>query len=133
MQAKQKTFSQLWKYGLTGVLVYITDLITYVIFIYIDEANYLVGNVAGRSVGACASFVMNRNWTFKSASHKNDAVTQGGLTLLIFFVNLFLSSLILDYAVTNLDLNGGWSRIVIDMVLIFFTFIFNKYIIFREH
>ena len=132
MQAKGKLFKELWKYGLTGGIAYIVDLSTYLLIIFIDESSYLLGNIAGRCAGACAAFVLHRNWTFKSDSHKNATIVQGSLSLLFFLLNLLISSLALKYTVEDLALDDKTSRIAIDIGVIILAFICNKYIIFRE-
>jgi len=132
LQAK-KIVNQFLKYGLAGIVVYIIDLATYLLIIYIDETQFLAGNIAGRCVGAVASFILHRNWTFKSSSHQNDALTQGVLTFCLFAFNLLCSSLLLNYAVIDLEFDGKVSRILIDVAMILFSFIFNKIVIFRGH
>lgn len=78
MKKEGRFFIQLIKYGLVGVLnTLLTVIVIWIILFLFSEQNdqnhtpvfvMVIANITGYTVGIINSYILNRNWTFKSNS-----------------------------------------------------------------
>ena len=120
---------QFLRYIVVGVL---NTLVGYSI---IFACMYLVGmspetsNVAGYAVGLVVSYVLNRNFTFKSKQSRRTEIIR---FLAVFAVAYSLNFAALLLLIYHLGLHKGMSQIAASVVYVGSSYLLNKYYVFRQ-
>lgn len=116
------------RYVIVGGGTYVADFLIYLLVVTLAPTMYLQGNVAGRLTGAVIGFVMHKYWTF-GGQHSRSIVTQALSYALLLFLNIGLSSaLLMGFNTYRPDIGPVLARVITDILVIGFTFIFSKLI-----
>lgn len=121
-------FQQMIKFGIVGVIN--TFITLSIIFILMKGFNtpYIYSNIIGYFFGLLNSFILNKNWTFKS----NGKVSREAILFLILFgVSYLLQLGVLVFIVEVLTIREDLSQIFAIGVYTLTNFLGNKLITFR--
>jgi len=117
------------RYVLVGGVVYVFDFLVFSIFVLINNELYAAGNVISRVLGALLGFFLHRSWTFKT-KYRHSKDRQLLMYIFLLSVNILVSTLLLYILVDLMLLNEFHARIIIDSIIIIFTFAVSKLFIF---
>lgn len=144
MKQKTKTTAvQLVKYGLVGVS---NSLITLAVIFVCNELlglKLMLADVIGYIAGVINSFILNKNWVFKSHNHRlRYEMSLFFIGFLLCFGLQFLTVLVLRNPMKALDISlfgmpsdavGEYAAVCIGMVVYTLSnFIFNRCLTFRK-
>lgn len=113
MKKEERFFVQVIKYGLVGVLntLLTATVIWCILFLFSNKNNsspsallMSVANIAGYTVGVANSFILNRNWTFKSKTSWETAL----MRFLAAFTICYVIQLGIVLWLNALDVSFGW-------------------------
>lgn len=119
------------RYLLTGGVVYLVDLATYLLLHGLSPDRYAAANIAGKIAGAATGFVLHNLFTFagrKQLGGASRAVRYVALLLL----NLTASAGLLWLAVERLGLPATPARIAIDILVIAASFLASRRFVFAR-
>lgn len=100
----------------------------------IFAAMYLAGmtpeasNMAGYGIGLVVSYVLNRNYTFKSKQRHRREIIRFFWVFLVAYASNFIVLLILIH---QLNLHEGMSQVLAGIVYVVFSYLMNKYYVFK--
>jgi putative flippase GtrA len=120
---------QLVRYALVGVLN--TGVGYAVIFLCMGVFgwNHVVSNVAGYAVGLATSFLLNRNFTFRSTGAARAELKR---FLLIFAVSYLANLAVLVLLVDVMGISSGWTQLIAGIVYSVLFFLLSKYYVFID-
>ncbi len=122
---------QLVRYCLVGVLVYASDFCVFILIVFWDGTIYQEANIAGRIVGAVLGFILHKKYTFSDLQQSDGVYRQLIGYLALFGSNAILSALFLWVAVDFLSLNVLLSRLLVDVLIVAFSFFVSRFLIFK--
>ncbi|VWX60473.1 GtrA family protein [Burkholderiales bacterium 8X] len=120
---------QLLRYGLVGVLN--TGLGYAVIFLSMGVLDWrpVPSNIAGYAVGLIVSFLLNKNFTFRSRGPARGELKR----FLLIFGLAYLANLgVLVLLVNVMDVPAGWAQVVAGVVYFALSFVLNKFYVFAD-
>ena len=121
-------FRHLILYGIIGSFTASLDFLIFTLLTRVLDINYLVANCISVLVGITTSFYLNRNYNFKV----NDKTAQRfSIFLAVGLTGLLMSNLILWVGVEKMHLNESITKLASIVLVVFFQFLFNKFITFR--
>ncbi|MBR6181777.1 MAG: GtrA family protein [Prevotella sp.] len=121
-------FRHLILYGIIGSFTASLDFLVFTLLTRVLDINYLVANCISVLVGITTSFYLNRNYNFKV----NDKTAQRfSIFLAVGLTGLLMSNLILWVGVEKMHLNESITKLASIVLVVFFQFLFNKFITFR--
>lgn len=123
-------YFQAIRYVLSGIVVLALDFVTFIIYVAILPNGYIVGNMLGKTVGAISGFLLHKAYSFGGQQEKH-VKKQFLYYLLLYGVNVLLSSLIIYVCVSYLDFLVVVSKIVADVAVTVFSFIVSRAVIFN--
>ncbi len=121
-------FRNLILYGIIGCCSSGLDFLLYTLFVSIFGWHYIVSNCISVLAGIATSFVLNRNYNFKV---KDKTKQRFSIFLTVGLCGMLLSNLILWVCISQLSLNKIISKLLSIVLVVFFQFLFNKYITFK--
>lgn len=96
---------------------------------YLAEMSPESSNITGYSIGLIASYVLNRNYTFKSKHLRRYEV----IRFLAVFIFAYASNfVVLIVLIHTFYLHEGLSQILAGVVYVFVSYIMNKYYVFKQ-
>lgn len=113
----------------------IVDYITMVFFTEVFHIHYTISIAIGGIVGAIVNFIINKNWTFKSARHNYQSTTfKQFMKFILVVINSILLKASGTYFITNYTgLDYKISRIIIDLIVsLAFNFTLQKNWVFKK-
>lgn len=149
MKKEERFFIQIIKYGLVGVLnTLLTAIVIWIIlFLFSDQNNnkqasaavMVIANVSGYAVGVINSFILNRNWTFKSNSDWKGSFIRFFISFLICYilqlgVVLWLNSMDISFRWQIDDFIITWAyvcQLIGILIYSLLNFLLNKYYTFK--
>lgn len=120
---------QLLRYGVVGVL---NSGIGYaVIFVCMGVFGWrpVTSNIAGYAVGIVISFVLNRNFTFRSIGAAGSELRR---FLLIFALAYLANLAVLLVMVHWVEMAAGWAQVVAGVVYFVLSFVLSKFYVFAD-
>lgn len=124
----QATSRQALTFVLVGTVVFAADYAAFALTIALLPNLLVPANVIGRSTGALTGFVLHGRYTFgTSRQSAGTAVRYAGL----FVTSLLLSSSLLWFAVTVVDVSPLPARLAVDCLTILCSFLGQKLWVFR--
>lgn len=127
-KVSRSTVLQFIKFGIVGVSNTLVSLAVYYVFLWINPAWYLLGNVAGWVVSVANAFYWNNKYVF--AAEKTGVwsmLRKLGKTYLSYGATFLLSTLLLYLEVDV----WGWSSVISPLVNLLITiplnFLLNKF------
>lgn len=122
---------QLIRYCLVGALIYLSDFGIFSLIVFFNAQMYLEANIVGRIVGAVLGFLLHKKYTFADLKQSTGIYTQLVSYAVLFGLNTMLSVILLWGAVKVLTLNVLVSRLLIDVLIIAFSFVVSRFFIFK--
>mgnify|MGYP005756472633 FL=1 len=127
-KVSRSTVLQFVKFGIVGVSNTLVSLAVYYVFIWIDPAWYLLGNVAGWVVSVANAFYWNNKYVFAAEQTGVWSMLRKlGKTYLSYGATFLLSTLLLYLEVDV----WGWSSVISPLVNLLITiplnFLLNKF------
>ncbi|RMD77474.1 GtrA family protein [Candidatus Dojkabacteria bacterium] len=118
------------KFFFTSVFCVIVEMTFFTISVVIFYLNPLVASPIGQIIGFTLNFLINKFFTFNSKSgFKFFEVTN---FVLIFTINIFVSTAILAFLIDNTKLHPTVLRIAVIVVMFFFNyFAISKFVFFK--
>jgi putative flippase GtrA len=121
---------QIGLFGLVGILVFTLDYATFAAMLWAMPGNHLIANIAGKVAGAVSGFVLHKNITFAGA--QRDGAGQQALSYaMLFAFNLAMSTGLLWLLVDHWQLNTYWSRLAVDVLVVFTSFTGSRLFVYR--
>jgi putative flippase GtrA len=121
------TLNQLFRYVSVGVLNTLLGYCVIFACMYLAKMSPEASNAAGYAVGLVLSYVLNRNFTFRSTQAKRREA--------IKFISVFAFAYALNYLallmfVYEFSVNKGASQVLAGVVYVGASFLMNKYFVF---
>jgi putative flippase GtrA len=88
-----------------------------------------LSNVAGYAVGLLASYLLNRNYTFRSAQRRS---TEFGRFVVVFAAAYAANLGLLIILVRKLAVNAGLSQVIAGILYVVTAYLLNKHYVFRS-
>ena len=126
----QNIIAQAMRYCLSGGLIYLIDLLVFLLLHYVLFLEPYSANIVAKLTGAVSGFFLHRTFTFSVASGKPgraQMVRYAGLWL----VNVTAANAFLYGALSALAMPVFWGKIISDILVILMSFIVSKYFIFK--
>lgn len=131
-QWNRENLLQFLKFGIVGVSNTLVSLAVYYLFLWVNPALYLVGNVAGWVVSVANAFYWNHKYVFRSENEGVSAtIKKLGKTYLTYGTTFLLSTSLLYLEVDVLDWSAVISPVVNLLITIPLNFLLNKFWAFR--
>ena len=124
----RKTFGQLFRYGVVGV-VSNTTLYSVYLLITFHGLEPKTAMTLVYIIGVFIGFIGNRKWTF---THRGNAIYAALRYLLAHLLGYFLNFLILFTFVDHLGYAHQWVQAVAIIIVAIFLFIIFKYFVFTK-
>lgn len=122
-------FRNLILYGIIGSFTSFLDFYVYTLLSQYAGIYYLAANCISVLVGITTSFVLNRKYNFKVKDHAGQRFS---IFLTVGLCGMLLSNLILYVGIDELHYNSMIVKLASIVLVVFFQFLLNKYITFRE-
>ena len=121
-------FRHLILYGIIGSFTSTLDFLVFTALTRLVGINYLVANCISVLVGITTSFCLNRTYNFKVS---DKTAQRFSIFLAVGLTGLLMSNLILWVGVEKMHLNESITKLASIVLVVFFQFLFNKFITFR--
>ena len=122
-------FRHLILYGIIGCFSSTLDFLVFTALTKLFGINYLVANCISVLVGITTSFCLNRNYNFKVS---DKTAQRFGIFLAVGLTGLLMSNVILWVGIEKLHANETITKLASIVLVVFFQFLFNKFITFRQ-
>ncbi|MBR6981700.1 MAG: GtrA family protein [Prevotella sp.] len=121
-------FRHLILYGIIGSFTASLDFLVFTLLTRSLGVNYLVANCISVLVGITTSFYLNRTYNFKVS---DKTAQRFSIFLAVGLTGLLMSNLILWVGIDKMHLNESITKLASIVLVVFFQFLFNKFITFR--
>lgn len=119
---------QFFRYGVTGTLTTLLDLLTFQVFFYQIHCSQNVSVVAAFVVALCFSFFVNRFWTFRSNFTDQEwSLSQFLKFAFVASVGLGLSLVVMIFFTQVLFVEPLWAKLLTSGVVLFWNFTVNSF------
>ncbi len=115
-------------YGIIGCCSSGLDFLLYTLFVSVFGWHYIFSNSLSVIAGITTSFTLNRNYNFKV---KDKTKQRFSIFLAVGLCGMLLSNLILWCCIDKMEINKIASKLLSIVLVVFFQFLFNKYITFK--
>lgn len=115
-------------YGIIGCCSSGLDFLLYTLFVSVFGWHYIVSNSLSVIAGITTSFTLNRNYNFKV---KDKTKQRFSIFLSVGLCGMLLSNLILWCCIDKMEMSKIVSKLLSIVLVVFFQFLFNKYITFK--
>ena len=122
-------FRHLILYGIIGSFTSTLDFLVFTALTQLVGINYLVANCISVLVGITTSFYLNRTYNFKVS---DKTAQRFGIFLTVGLTGLLMSNVILWVGIEKLHGNETITKLASIVLVVFFQFLFNKFITFRK-
>ena len=122
-------FRHLILYGIIGSFTASLDFLVFTLLTRVLDINYLVANCISVLVGITTSFYLNRTYNFKVS---DKTAQRFGIFLTVGLTGLLMSNVILWVGIEKLHGNETITKLASIVLVVFFQFLFNKFITFRK-
>lgn len=120
------------RFLLSGGTAALTDYATFLVMFYVLGTTIVVANVTSFLAGLVVSFLLNKKWVFKGGQAKSTR-TQTVLYVSLAFLNLFITSIAIEY-LHEIGVAAAIAKfILIGVVAVWNYFIFKKLIFKSSH
>jgi putative flippase GtrA len=117
------------RYLIVGIFVYLVDLCTYLILLYLLGAGISFANWSGKTLGGVVGFFAHRSFTFRAQT--GDTTKQAIRYFIILILYAPFSSLVLKVILFFLS-NAVVAKFLSDAFCIVLSYIFSKFLIFKK-
>ena len=115
-------------YGIIGCCSSGLDFLLYTLLVSGFGWHYIFSNSLSVIAGITTSFTLNRNYNFKV---KDKTKQRFSIFLAVGLCGMLLSNLILWCCIDKMEMNKIVSKLLSIVLVVFFQFLFNKYITFK--
>lgn len=115
-------------YGIIGSFSSGLDFAIYTLLVQVLGVQYLLANCISVLAGISTSFTLNRNYNFKV---KDNTTRRFSIFLCVGLCGLMMSNLILYTCINYFEMNKIFSKLLSIVLVVFFQFLFNKYLTFK--
>ena len=115
-------------YGIIGCCSSGLDFLLYTLFVSGFGWHYIFSNSLSVIAGITTSFTLNRNYNFKV---KDKTKQRFSIFLAVGLCGMLFSNLILWCCIDKMEMNKIVSKLLSIVLVVFFQFLFNKYITFK--
>ena len=122
-------FRHLILYGIIGSFTSTLDFLVFTALTRLVGINYLVANCISVLVGITTSFCLNRTYNFKVS---DKTAQRFGIFLTVGLTGLLMSNVILWVGIEKLHGDETITKLASIVLVVFFQFLFNKFITFRK-
>ncbi len=122
-------FRDLILYGIIGCLSSGLDFVAYTLLVKVCDWHYIVANCVSVLIGITTSFTLNRKYNFKVT---DNTMRRFAIFLTVGLSGMALSNVILWLCIDVLSLGEILSKLLSIVLVVFFQFLLNKYITFRQ-
>lgn len=123
----KKSIAQIKRYIIVGLISFTIEYILFFILYKILNVWYVFANAVVYAITFWISFLLNRNWSFKS---KGNIYRQLILYFLLFVINLFVSSNVIYLLSDKLLISPLYSKVVTMCIIVIWNFVIYKKIIY---
>lgn len=123
-----KEFRTLILYGIIGSASAALDFLLYTFLVIVLSWHYIISNCISVLAGISTSFSLNRAYNFKV---KDQITKRFSIFLCVGLCGMLLSNFILYLCIEYIQINKISSKILSIILVVFFQFLFNKYITFK--
>lgn len=120
-------------YLIFGVLTTLVNFVVYFLLININ-VNYIISNIIAWFVAVLFAYYTNRLYVFEVKNTEKKLILK---EMVLFFSSRFISGFIetaLIYILVSLiNINEGYSKIFVAVIVVILNYIFSKFIVFKEH
>lgn len=121
-------YKEIFKFLMSSFISFIIDYITYTILLLITN-KLLISNIIARVISATINFNINKKIVFNNKTKNNKLIIKYFLLAIsILIVNTFL----LNILVNMFLLNKYFAKILVEIILLFISWIVQKKVIFYE-
>lgn len=117
------------RYLVVGVVVYLVDLCSYLILLYLFGIGISFANWSGKTLGGVVGFFAHRSFTFRAQT--GDTTKQAIRYFIILILYAPFSSLVLKIILFFLS-NAVVAKFLSDGFCIVLSYIFSKFLIFKK-
>lgn len=119
--------SQFLRYSLVGVVNTVVGYAVIFLLMYLGT-NPLASNALGYMVGFVLSFVLNRNFTFRSTGGQRIEIIR---YLLVFGISYLANFAILLLLIGVTNTHTALAQVLAGVIYFGFSYVLNKYYVFR--
>lgn len=131
MRTRQRLISEsLLKYIVVGISAVIVDYGSFYILYSKFNAGLVLANSIGFVLGLCASFFLNRIWSFKSSGYSKKAAHQLAAYLTLAVVNLVVTNLLI-VGMVKLGIPALIAKLIAIAMTTIWNYLLFKFIIFK--
>lgn len=125
-----KSLLQFAKYLIVGFTAFAVEYISFrLIYYYTGKVHLNLSNSISMGIGFIISFILNRNWSFKS----NDSFSKQFIMMaLLFFINLSLSNIIISFLTGSVSIPASISKLIVMVLIVLWNFAIYKKLIYKR-
>lgn len=123
----KESMVQMKRYIIVGLISFTIEYILFFILYKLLNVWYVFANAVVYAITFWISFLLNRNWSFKS---RGNIYRQLILYFLLFIINLFVSSNVIYLLSDKLLISPLYSKVVTMCIIVMWNFIIYKKIIY---
>lgn len=132
LKALESSFS---RYGLVGISAVLVDFLVFQVALLALPENTSfpalhpeqIANALGMAVGFFYSFVLHRNWSFRSSGN---ARRQLVLSLILLGMNVILGGLILTFLIRNLGIDAAFAKLILQAMVVVWNYLIFRHLIY---
>lgn len=122
--------SLFFRFLTVGIFNTVLGYIVIFVCMYLINISPETSNIIGYSVGLMSSYLLNRNYTFKSSAKKIPELTRFLIVFLLSYGANYYALLVMVY---KLDIHEGVSQVCSGAIYVATSFILNKVFVFKEN
>ncbi len=127
----KKELKEIIRYGFFGLLTTFLNIILLKLFIE-SGINYILSNSISYIIAVIVNYIVNKNYVFENSAKGKSKETQE--QFIKFFImrvcSLILDNILFYLCISILKYSIYKTRVVLTLLIIMLTFIFNKFFIF---
>jgi putative flippase GtrA len=121
--------NQFSRFIMVGVLNTLLGYSIIFVCMYLAKMTPETSNVSGYVVGLIVSYILNRNFTFKSKQDRRGEILRFLVVFIISYVSNFVVLIILIHGI---GLHKGVSQVFAGVVYVLASYLMNKYFVFKS-
>ncbi|MDH6305288.1 putative flippase GtrA [Parabacteroides sp. PF5-5] len=123
------TIRQLFKYGIVGLSNTLITAIVIWVMMKVFDCSDVLSNIVGYIAGVLNSFVLNKQWTFKSSDSWMGSAIRFGI---VFGICYSLQLGLLLWLNKTLSIDGYYNQLIAMAFYTVINFLMNKFYTFKE-
>ena len=131
---KKVDIRRFFKFGITGVINTIVDLLTYTAFIELLKITPEISQIFAYTVATVNSYIINKNWTFRKSTDKNRKKynkSEMFKFVLVNTISMTLSAIGIYLLYNRLGINEYLAKIPVAFITITINYFGNKIFVFK--